>query len=47
MLWIAVRSGLIDNLPPLLTDSVVGLLGSAVAFGIVLAARAILRRNTR
>ena len=47
MLWVAVRTGLVDNLPPLFTASVVGLLGSAIAFGVVLAARAILRRDPR
>ncbi len=47
MLWVAVRTGLIDNLPPLFTASVVGLLGSAVAFGAVLGARALFRRDTQ
>ena len=47
MLWVAARTGLIDNLPPLFTASVVGLLGSALAFGAVLTARAILRRAPR
>ncbi len=44
-LWGAVRGGLAGNLPPPFTASVVGLLGSAVAFGAVLAVRAILRRE--
>ena len=47
MLWVAVRTGLVHNLPPLLTASVVGLLGSAIAFGAVLGARALFRRDTQ
>ena len=47
MLWVAVRTGIIDNLPPLFTASVVGLLGSAVAFAAVLGARAIRHRFVR
>ena len=47
MLWFAVRIGLVDNLPPLFTASFVGLLGSALAFGAVLAVRAAIGRMAR
>ena len=46
-LWIAVRTGFIDNLPPPFTGGVVGLLGSAFAFGAVMGARTIFGRGPR